>query len=207
MQRALEMGVLALFGLLAFTILGCDSRAPAKPELTPTESAAKALEQYDSDGDAAISEEEAEAAPGLAAAFSKIDSDTDGKVTAEEIEKRIIYYQTATSWVINGTCQVNYKRKPLEGATVTFDPEEFLGPSFQACTGVTDERGEVFISRPDSKIPGIYLGFYRVRITKEKSNGDEMIPAKYNSETELGFEANNDVPDESMYGNIIFNLK
>ena len=93
------------------------------------------------------------------------------------------------------------------GATVTFDPEEFLGASFQPCSGVTDDRGEVFISRPGSQIPGIYLGFYRVRITKEKANGDEMIPAKYNTETTLGFEANNDVPDDEMYGNNVFDLK
>ncbi len=207
MRRAVRLGICVLFGITSFAMLGCNSRAPARPELSPTESAAKALEQYDSDGDAAISEEEAEAAPGLAKAFPKIDTDGDGKVTAKEIEKRIVYYQTATSWVINGTCEVTYKRKPLVGATVTFEPEEFLGSSFQACSGVTDSRGEVFISRPGSETKGIFLGFYRVRITKEKANGDEMLPARYNTETELGFEANNDVPDDASYNNPKFELK
>jgi hypothetical protein len=111
--------------------------------------------------------------------------------------------------VINGTCKVTYKNRPLEGATVTFDPETFLGPSFQPCSGETDERGEAFVTRqadPDA-IAGIYLGFYRVRITKDKKNGEELLPAKYNTETTLGFEANNDVPDDASYSNIEFKLR
>jgi hypothetical protein len=194
---------------LAFLIgAGCTSRAPSKPQLSPAESGAKAIEEYDEDGNGSISEDEAEAAPGLLAAFPKIDSDGDGEVTATEIEDRIVYYQTSTSWVINGTCKVTYKRRPLEGATVVFEPESFLGPSFHPCSGVTDERGEAFITREAAdSIAGIYLGFYRVRITKEKDNGKELIPTKYNEETTLGFEANNDVPDDAMYGNIRFDLK
>lgn len=202
---ALALGCLAVISLT----IGCSSRAPSKPELTPTESAATALEEYDADGDGAISEEEAKDAPGLLAAFAKIDKDGDGTVTAQEIEERIIYYQTSTSWVINGTCRILYRNRPLEGATVTFDPEPFLGPSFKPCTGETDERGDAFITReadPDA-VPGIYLGFYRVRVTKEKEKGGEMISAKYNTETILGFEANNDVPDDASYSGIVFKVK
>lgn len=200
-----------LFAAFNFALvfgLGCSSRAPSKPELSPSESATTAIEEYDEDGNGSISEEEAEAAPGLLAAFAKIDTDGDGEATAAEIENRIVYYQTSTSWVINGTCKVTYKRRPLENATVIFEPESFLGPSFHPCSGTTDQRGEAFITRdaPDS-IAGIYLGFYRVRITKEKDNGKELIPEKYNAETTLGFEANNDVPDDAMYGNIRFDLK
>lgn len=188
-------------------VLGCGGPSLERPELTPAESSAKAIDQYDSDGDGAISEEEAEAAPGLAKAFPKIDKDSDGEITAEEIEARIVYYQTATSYVVPGSCKVTYKRKPLAGANVTFEPEEFLGPSFKPCVGVTDPTGAVFVTDPNGDLPGIYVGFYRVRISKEKENGDEMIPAKYNTETILGFEANNDVPDDASYSDIEFNLK
>ena len=193
--------------LAAATTVGCNSSAPSRPELSPKESATKALASYDGDGDGTISKAEAEAAPGLLAAFEKIDSDADGQLTAEEIETRIVYYQTSTTWVINGTCNVKYKRKPLKGATVTFEPEEFLGASFQPCSGVTDSTGQVFISRSDSEIKGIFLGFYRVRISKLKENGSELLPAKYNEETTLGFEANNDVPPEEAYGDINFDLR
>ena len=184
--------------LLSFSLLlpGCfGSRAPAKPELTPDESAAKAIEEYDADSNSTISEKEAEAAPGLLAAFETIDKDGNGELTEDEIAQRIVYYQTSTSWVINGSVRITYKGRPLEGATVTFVPESFLGPSFKECSGVTDYHGEAFISRPGEAIKGIFLGFYRVRVNKEKSNGNEMLPARYNTETTLGFEANNDVPE------------
>lgn len=208
-MRNVKKRYTSLLCCLGLTLaVGCTGRAPERPKLSPEESGAKAVEEYDADGNGSISQEEAEAAPGLLAAFPKIDSDGDGEATAEEIANRIVYYQTSTSWVINGTCKVTYRRRPLEGATVVFEPESFLGPSFYPCTGETDERGEAFITRdaPDS-VPGIYLGFYRVRITKEKKNGKELLPAKYNEETTLGFEANNDVPDDAMYGNVQFDLK
>lgn len=198
-------------GLTVSTCLllaGCSSRAPERPVLTPPESAAQAMEEYDADNDGAISKEEAKAAPGLLAAFAKIDKDASDDLTAQEIEERIVYYQTSTSWVINGTCEVTYRGRPLEGATVVFEPESFLGDSFRTCSGVTDERGEVFVTgEGENAIPGIYLGFYRVRITKEKERGGELLPAKYNTETTLGFEANNDVPDEASYSNTKFKLR
>ena len=193
---------------LVLLVVGCNfTPRPEKPDLSPTESAEQAIEEYDTNGDSLISEDEAEAAPGLLAAFQKIDSDGDEQLSKEEIEARIVYYKTATTWVINGSCRVTFKRRPLPDATVVFEPESFLGASFQPCSGVTNERGEAFISREGSEIKGIYLGFYRVRITKEKPRGGEMIPARYNTETTLGFEANNDVPDDANYSSHLFELK
>lgn len=188
-------------------LAGCDDGAPAKPELTPAEAASKAIEDYDTDGDGAINADEAKAAPGLLAAFGKVDTDRDEKLSQDEIETRVNYYKTSTSWVINGACKVKYRGKPLAGATVTFEPESFLGASFKPCSGVTNERGDAFITRDNSDVKGIFLGFYRVRITKPKKNGDEMLKAAYNEETTLGFEANNDTPDQSMYSGIQFDLK
>lgn len=182
-------------------------RAPEKPELSPAESAATALQEYDSDGDSLISEEEAESAPGLLAAFKKVDADSDGQLSADEIERRINYYKTATSWVVPGQCKILYRGKPLPNANVEFEPEALLGASFQPCSGVTDDQGIANISRPGADIQGIFLGFYRVRITKEKKNGEEMLKAKYNTETTLGFEATNDTPDQSNYDAITFSLK
>lgn len=208
MMRYAAKWLISWIAFVCFSAVGCNSAPrPEKPDLSPTESAEQAVSEYDSDGDGLISKKEAEAAPGLLAAFAKIDTDGDDQASKEEIESRIVYYKTATSWVINGTCKVTYKRRPLDGATVVFEPESFLGSSFQECTGVTDERGEAFISREGSQIKGIYLGFYRVRITKDKKNGSEMIPARYNTETTLGFEANNDVPDDASYSIIKFDLK
>ncbi len=184
-----------LAAIIAPLFSGCSSRAPDKPELSPDEAAAGALELYDADSNGSISEDEAEASPGLLAAFKAVDKDQDGELTAEEISARVLYFKTATSWVIPGACRIEYRGRPLEGATVTFEPESFLGPSFAPCSGETDRRGETYCSRPGATVEGIFLGFYRVKVTKPKKNGDEMLPAKYNEETILGFEANNDVPE------------
>ena len=51
--------------------------------------------------------------------------------------------------------------------------------------------------------PGIYVGLYRVRISK-KVNGKETLPARYNTETELGREIATNIRDSR--GNIMFHL-
>jgi hypothetical protein len=190
-------GMWRLLAVAAVMVLlvGCGrfAKSPGKPALSPEKSAEQAMQEYDSDGNGSISVEEAAASPGLTAAFEKIDKSADGELSAQEIVDRINYYKNATSWVINGQIRIIHKRRPLVGATVTFEPEPFLGPSFKVCSGVTDDRGEAFI-KGDDALPGIYLGFYRVKVNKEV-NGKEILPAKYNEETELGFEANNDVPE------------
>ncbi len=185
----------AVLGVFIVVTSGCwFSNAPAKPKLSPDEAGRQALEEYDSDGDGFISEEEAASSPGVASAFAKIDTNGDKQLSAQEIADRINYYKSSTSWVINGQVRIEYRGRPLPGAMVTFDPEPFLGASFQVCSGETDTRGEAFITGQDSQIPGIFLGFYRVRVTKEV-NGKELLAPKYNTETILGFEANNDVPE------------
>ena len=58
----------------------------------------------------------------------------------------------------------------------------------------TDERGIASVSGHDAQFPGIYLGFYRVRISKQV-DGKETVPARYNTESELGYEATDDIPE------------
>jgi len=60
----------------------------------------------------------------------------------------------------------------------------------------------VFQTNTEFGYPGLYLGFYRVRVSKNKG-GKELIPAKYNTETELGAEIADDIADCGM---IEFNL-
>ena len=51
--------------------------------------------------------------------------------------------------------------------------------------------------------PGIYVGLYRVRISK-KVDGKETLPARYNTATELGREIAANIRDNR--GNVIFHL-
>ena len=171
---------------------GCGVASPDRPAFDPRGSAKEALSTLDANSDGFIDEKEVEKAPGLKAAFAPTDADQDGKLTADEIEKRITYYKSAPTTIVQGSTLVTLRRRPLVDATVTFEPEPFLGSAFGSCSGMTDEKGIASIKGHDAEFPGIYLGFYRVRVSREV-NGKETIPAKYNSETEIGYEATDDL--------------
>lgn len=171
---------------------GCGKDGPGRPGFDPAASAKQALATYDTNSDAAIDEEEVKKSPGLTAAFKSIDADEDGKLTAQEIADRISYYKSAPTIVISGSTRVTYKGRPLPDAHVVFEPEPFLGSDFITCEGYTDQNGIASVDGADPNYPGLFLGFYTVRITKEKSNGQEMLPAKYNTESTLGYEATDD---------------
>jgi hypothetical protein len=188
---------------LASSFIGCQG-GPKGPDFNPKQSAKDAIEQYDKDGDGALSESEIEACPGLLSAAPRVDVDKDGSITADEIARRIKYYKSAPVRVVSGSIRVLKKGKPLEGATVTFEPETFLGEDFQPCSGVTDDLGDTFISRENAEFPGIYLGFYRVRVSKIVK-GKETIAKAYNTESTIGFESAADLP---MVSNVpTFNVK
>lgn len=172
---------------------GCE-RALERPDFDPAQSGADAITAYDTDGDGKLSEEEIETCPGLVEAAPRVDADNDGFITAEEIADRVEYYRTASVAVISGSIRVTSKGKPLQFATVTFEPESFLGEEFQPCVGETDNFGDAFISREGAEFPGIYLGFYRVKVSKLDKKGKETIPEKYNVHSELGYEAADDLP-------------
>ena len=206
MWRPVAILPAGLVACIAVTAVGCFGiKGPDRPAFDPAGSAAQAIEIYDANSDGAIDESEVEGSPGLREAFAHTDKDGDGKVTAEELEARITYYKSAPTTIVQGQTRVTYKGRPLEGATVTFEPESFLGDAFTTCSGETDYDGLASIKGHDEEFPGIYLGFYRVRIS-QVVNGKEKIPAKYNEETELGYEATDDL-NEGLASIIEFKLK
>ena len=177
--------------VIAVSVVGCGNRGPTRPGFDPVWSAQEALKIYDANQDGAIDETEVDASPGLKEAFGNIDGDGDGTLTSEEIETRVNYYKSAPTTIISGATRVVYKRRPIPGARVVFEPEPFLGADFKVCEGVTDENGIASVKGVDDEFPGIYLGFYTVRITKD-NKGKELFPAKYNEESTLGYEATDD---------------
>ena len=66
--------------------------------------------------------------------------------------------------------------KPLAGATVTYEPEPFLGSSYQAHQGLTDVSGTAILDPEFKDYPGLYVGLYTVRISKQEY-GKETLPA------------------------------
>lgn len=187
--------VLMLVLLLALAT-SCNRRpkGPDRPVLDAAGSGQRALELYDANHDGKLDASELKACPALAMAVSRIDKNADGALAADEIAQRIEYLQQAKVTIISGATEVKVDGQPLSGATVLYEPEPFLGDAFKACGGVTDASGTAYVTGHDAKFPGIYLGFYRVRITKD-AGGKEVLPARYNTQSELGYEATDDIPD------------
>jgi hypothetical protein len=179
------------FGVLAGVLMcGC-SFGPSRvevPQLDPAEAASAAVEQYDTDKDQNISQSESSACPGLAGSFKLYDANQDGQVSKAEIQSRL--EAMLGSGIGRMPCMLvvyaGDSNNPIEGAKVRVVPESFLGGAIQRGEGVTNPNGiakPVTVDAPPG-LPGIELGLYRVQITHDSLK----IPARYNTQTELGFE-------------------
>lgn len=170
--------------------LGCHS-GPTQisiPTVAPGAAAAGAIEIADEDGDGAISKEEAVATPSLKVVFEKYDANADGRLDAAEIEGQIASWYAKTAMVIPIRCNVKMDGRPLTGAQVVFEPEPFVSEDIGEGVSEVDPTGACGPTLPPErlgKIPrGMFCGLYRVKIT----HPSRQIPAKYNEQTELGFE-------------------
>ncbi len=164
-----------------------------KPPAYDTASAGDvALETYDADGNGQIDENELAKAPGLKSALADYDTDGDGQVSSEEVQKRVSQYAGRGTALMRITATVRLGGKPLAGAEVKFIPEPFLGDEIKAAVGKTNDYGKAAMMIPDDQLPeeqrgigGVQLGAYRVEITHPET----AIPAKYNTESTLGYES------------------
>jgi hypothetical protein len=191
------LGLVLACGLSA---AGCSS-GPSRvrpPSINASGAASEAMELYDKDGDGFIAGSELDAVPGVKAAMETIDADKDGKATEEEIAARIEAWQASKIGVMAVKANFTLDGRPLSGAQITFEPESFLGQDIKAATGEAS-GGVAMVSIPKEQRPakdtppGLQLGLYRVRVSK-KANGQETIPAKYNTETTLGQQVAPDDP-------------
>ena len=178
----------AVVSLAAIVAAGCSGK-PSRiypPSISAGSAGSGAMEQYDTDGDGKVAGPELEKAPSLKAGLSRLDTNGDGGVSADEVAARVEAWQASKVGRMSVVLTVLANGKPLEGATVTLDPEDFLGDEIKPATGVTDASGLVMptIETADDEPPGVAPGFYLVRITKEGMN----IPPMYNTETILGLE-------------------
>jgi hypothetical protein len=209
MNGRLAIVGLALLAACFLSVAGC-SRGPARvlpPKINPSSAASAAMAKYDTDKNGFLDAKELEKAPALQSALKRIDTNGDGKISAEEIAARITKWQDSKLGLASVMARVTLDGQPLEDATVTFVPEEFLGLDIQKAIGKTNKGGAAGMTIEHPQTPGlrgVQPGLYRVEVSK-MVDGKEIVPAKYNTQTTLGVEVAQDSP-AMIYG-AVFDLK
>lgn len=190
---------------VAVLLMGCD-RGPApvnQPSMNASDAGSDAVDEYDTNQDGQIAGEELQKAPALLAALPRLDTNSDGGVSADEIASRVKAWQQMGTGLTSFGFTVTLDGSPLTEATVTFEPESFLGDEIKPASCVTDffGGGGATIAKEDrpapTSPPGMHLGLYKVRISKIVG-GKETIPAKYNSQTVLGQEVTNEITNSRI---------
>lgn len=166
---------------------GCFFGGPSRvhpPGISASAAGSGAMDQYDTDKDGIVKGEELEKAPSLKAAIKNLDANHDGGVSADEVSDRVAKWQESKVGLTSMACAVKLNNKPLSGATVTFEPEKFLGTNIKPATGTTDKNGiaNLTIEVEKGEPSGVACGLYLVRIS------GPSVPARYNTETTLGKE-------------------
>ena len=120
--------------------------------------------------------------------------DPQRQLSFEELRARLQLYIDARVAIHTFPILVTKGGQPLVGATVKLFPEEFLAAVIEPAEGVTDDAGHVFPSiavDPELRArgtQGFRSGVYRVEVSKVDDDGKELIPARYNVDSDLGLE-------------------
>ena len=149
------------------------------------------LSDYDANGDHKLSREELKKCPGLLSAVAHFDRDSDGAISADELKAQLQEIHEQQAALVEVHCSVSKGGRPLEGATVTFVPEPFMGNAFKPSSGVSRPDGTAFPSIPEEELPkelrgrvhGVHCGVFRVTVT----HPTVAVPAKFNTQTEIGW--------------------
>jgi hypothetical protein len=159
--------------------------------------AARAIKQYDKNGDGALDAAELERCPGLKTLLKS----PGDKVTAEQIAERLSKMMDARFPRMTVTCRVFLNEEPLEGAVVRLVPEQFMGDGYQPAVGTTNKNGTTVV-KAEGPNEDVLCGYYRIEVSKKNSAGGETVPARYNTSTTLGCEV---APD--MRGAVLVKLQ
>ncbi|MGD9636509.1 MAG: hypothetical protein AB7U97_24715 [Pirellulales bacterium] len=162
----------------------------AVPAFDPQGMADEAFGQKDANRDGTLSADELKDWPGVRAAFGAMDKNKDGKVDQAEFEEHIAGYAVGKIGMQSLTCFVTANGKPVSGLTVDFTPEPMFAAYAKAGRAMTGSDGSGAVLPTGGGLPGMAPGMYRVSISKREGER-EMLPAKYNVKSELGFEVSN----------------
>jgi hypothetical protein len=139
-----------------------------------------------------LSEGELAACPGIFMHRTAYDADGDGSITQQEIEARIAQFVSANIGQTTLQIRVVKNGRPLPGATIKMVPEPFLGENIKTAWGSTGDAGVAVMDIRDEDLPesergirGVHVGTFKLEVTHPSIT----IPAKYNTQTSLGYES------------------
>jgi len=185
-----------LWGALLFGA-GCTQAPSRLVQATFNPDAGKAaVEKYDANADGQIGGDELTKVPGVKSALARVDTNGDKQVSAEEIDARIEAWRQWKTAITAVRLYFKIDGQPLVGAKVTLVPEGFVGDAVKPATATTNDSGQAipYVSeKPEEQ--GVQPGFYRIEVSRQDGGGKELIPARYNSATELGMEAGPGSPE------------
>lgn len=161
------------------------------PRVDPQAAADKAIELYDANQDQQLDSEELARCPGIKVMLTLYDQDNNGRVDRAEIAQRLGDLLKNRVGLTQLRSHVTYRGRPLPDANVVFEPEPYLDDDVQTAHGTTDAHGSAQMCIAEELLPEnlrkmklVHYGTYRVRITHPTIK----LPAKFNSETTLGYE-------------------
>ena len=188
-SHSMDIQVAGILAVMLVLSAGCSQRpaSPTAPTIDPAAAAARAVMIYDDNKDGTLDKDELTSCPALSSITQDIDQDSDGAISKDEIQRRLASLVSTNTILVDAMTEITLGNRPLAGATITLEPEPFLGEAFTSLTAVTDSAGMAGFSGHDPKLPGVYLGLYKIRVSKDR-DGKETIPDRYNIATELGIE-------------------
>jgi hypothetical protein len=149
------------------------------------------MELYDANHDEKLTEVELVKCPGVLVSMKKYDANNDKAIDAAEFEERLMQLLRTKRGATQLACNIMYKGEPLSGATVNLEPEPYLGEEIRAAEGITTNSGRADVGMAPEFAPAalknrklIHYGTFKVRVTHPTI----QIPAKYNTDTTLGYE-------------------
>lgn len=182
-----------LISLLVLFVGGC-SGGPERvkpPRIDVKLAANQAMEMYDTDDDGKLSVQELAKCPGVLISLERYDTNHDKTIDLGEFVQHLTDLLRDRSGATQLGVGVTFQGSPLADAKVVMEPEPYLGSEIQTAEGVTTSYGQAEMGMPPDKAPAalrsmklIQYGTFKVRITHPKIK----LPAKYNSETTLGYE-------------------
>jgi hypothetical protein len=184
-----------MLGRIAFlcallTLVGCNGSGTRveMPAFSATSATDQAFAVYDGNRDGVLDARELERCPSLKGALERIDTNGDKRISKEELQDYLGSYEDSQVGLMEMIIRVTLDDKPLTGATVDMEPESFMGSGISPATGTTDNSGRARMKLKGADGFGMQFGCYKVRISKKEA-GRETLPARYNAESKLGFEA------------------